>query len=277
MSDSTSPAPPVGKPLGHPASPRSFPTLRTIVALIMREMQTTYGKNPGGYLWAILEPIGAIAMLVFIFSVGLKIRQPPIGTSFALFYATGFMPLTLFLGMSSKAASAIRASRPLLFYPGVRYIDAFIARFILNFLTEILVFYIVIVGIHIVLDVTTIRDYPTIMLSFVLAAVLGFSVGTLNCFLFYIWPPWQTTWGVLTRPLFLISGVIFIFDDIPAEFQPYLWWNPVLHCVGLMRAGFYPTYDAAYVSVLYVLVVSGICLTLGLLFVHRFHRQMINR
>ena len=30
-----------------------FATLRTITALILREMATTYGRSPGGYVWAI--------------------------------------------------------------------------------------------------------------------------------------------------------------------------------------------------------------------------------
>ena len=37
--------------------PPRVQTFRTISALIMREMQTTYGRSPGGYLWAVLEPV----------------------------------------------------------------------------------------------------------------------------------------------------------------------------------------------------------------------------
>ena len=37
---------------------RSFPTLRTVVALILREMVTTYGRNPGGYAWADTDNLG---------------------------------------------------------------------------------------------------------------------------------------------------------------------------------------------------------------------------
>ena len=66
---------------------RQFRTFRTIAALMMREMATTYGRSPGGYLWALVEPIGAVAILTLLFS--LAFPAPPMGKSFGLFYATG--------------------------------------------------------------------------------------------------------------------------------------------------------------------------------------------
>ena len=42
---------------------RRFATPRTILALMLREMSARYGRSPGGYLWALLEPLGAILIL----------------------------------------------------------------------------------------------------------------------------------------------------------------------------------------------------------------------
>ena len=36
---------------------RRFASFRAIGALILREMATSYGRSPGGYIWAILEPV----------------------------------------------------------------------------------------------------------------------------------------------------------------------------------------------------------------------------
>ena len=73
---------------------------RAVGALILREMATTHGKSPGGFLWAIAEPVAAIALLSFAFS--LIFVAPPLGRDFALFYATGFLPFFLFLDVSQK-------------------------------------------------------------------------------------------------------------------------------------------------------------------------------
>lgn len=271
MSDTTQD---IIKPVSRP---RSFKTPRTISALILREMQTTYGRSPGGYIWAILEPVGAIAMFTLVISVGLKVRVPGIGSNFPLFYATGFLPFSLAMSTATKIASSLKFSAPLLNYPGVQFTDAIIARFLLNFLTHVIVFFILMTGIHLLFDISTIRNVPAIVSSLVLAALLGLGVGTVNCFLFSVSPLWSSMWTILTRPLLLISCVIYIFEDVPWMYQEFVLYNPHVHTIGLMRRGFYPTYDANYVNEIYVLGVSMTCLVFGLLFLHRFHRNILNR
>ena len=52
-----------------------------------------------------------------------------------------------------------------------------------------------------------------------MAALLGLGIGTLNCVLFGFFPTWKNIWGVLTRPLFLVSGVFFTFNSAPPAIQ----------------------------------------------------------
>ena len=254
--------------------PRSFKSLRTIGALMLREMSTTYGRSAGGYFWAILEPVAAITLMTLVFSAAL--RTPSLGTNFGLFYASGFLPFTLYLRLNNKIANALKFSRQLLRYPGVRYIDAIIARFLLNVLTYVTVSYLLITVIITIFDVQTILDLRAIMLAFALAALLGLGVGCLNCYLTMRFHTWDTIWSILTAPMFILSCIFFILEDIPDKYQDVLWFNPVVHLTGLMRTGFYPTYEATYVSVPYVLMFGLITLALGLLLLNRFHRDLLN-
>ena len=84
----------------RPGGSNGMRAFRAVGALILREMATTHGKSPGGFLWAIAEPVAAIALLSFAFS--LIFVAPPLGRDFALFYATGFLPFFLFLDVSQK-------------------------------------------------------------------------------------------------------------------------------------------------------------------------------
>ena len=120
---------------------RKFRTSRTIAALILREMSTTFGRSPGGYLWAILDPVAGLLLLSFVFS--LAFAGPPLGTSFGLFYATGYLPFVMFNEIANKMATSINFSKPLLAYPAVTLLDALIARFSLAILTNIMVGYII--------------------------------------------------------------------------------------------------------------------------------------
>jgi capsular polysaccharide transport system permease protein len=257
-----------------PSPVRRFKTARTVAALLLREMGATYGRSSVGYLWAILEPVAGIFLMTFVFS--LAFRAPPMGNSFAFFYASGFLPFVAYLDISQKVGHSIRFSRPLLFYPGVTYFDALAARFLLNAMTQVLVIAIVIAGMIPALGIEAILDLPAIGLALLMVGALALGIGTLNCFLIEMFPSWERIWAILNRPMFIISAIFFVFDSVPMPYRDWLWYNPLAHIVGQMRKGFYPTYEGAYVSPLYVFGVSAVCLLAGLLFLGRYHRDLVN-
>ena len=231
--------------------------LRVLFALIMREMGAKFGRSVGGYVWAIAEPLGGIVLLALAFSLALRV--PPIGTSFLFFYATGVIPFSLYSSTAVAAANAVRANRGLLTYPVVTPLDAICASFLLEVLTMSVVATALLVGIIVVDDMAVNFEPARVVRAFSMGAALGLGVGTLNCVLFGFFPTWRNIWGVLTRPLFLLSGVFFTFGSAPPAFQKVLWFNPIAHVIGEMRAGFYGGYPADYVSYPYV---YGIALSL---------------
>lgn len=254
--------------------PRSASTPRVVAALMLREMSTTYGRSALGYIWAILEPAAGILLMTLVFSFAF--RAPGIGTSFPLFFASGLLPFMAYQSISQKISVALRFSKQLLFYPGVTFLDALMARVALNVITETLVSALVITGIIVLYDVRVILDIPAIVLGFVMAISLAVGIGTLNCLLLSLFPVWERSWAILNRPLFLISCVIFVYDAVPQPYRDWLWWNPLIHIIGQVRSGIYATYDGSYVSVGYVMGISVVTLSVGLLFLRRYHRQIIN-
>lgn len=254
---------------------RSFATLRAILALMLREMSTTNGRSPGGYIWAILEPVGGIALLTLVFSAAF--RAPSIGISFPMFYATGFVPFVMFSNIQNKVSQSLQFSRPLLAYPNVTFLDAVLARFMLNLMTELMVGYIIFIGIIMMFETRVSPNLPVIVEAYALTALLALGVGTLNTFLVTRFPVWQQVWSIVMRPMFIVSCVIFLYDTVPQPYRDWLWWNPLVHLVGTMRHGFYPTYDAVYVSPLYVVGVALTCLAVGLVFLRRYYRDLLER
>jgi capsular polysaccharide transport system permease protein len=270
------PVPPAQTPkLAGQGVSRKFRMARIVAALMLREMSTRYGRSPGGYLWAILEPLGMIALLSIGFS--LLLRVPPLGTSFVLFFATGFVPFNLYQNLATMIARALIFSKALLAYPVVTWADAIIARFLLNGLTGILVSYAIlgIVLLAFVSDPVSL-DIGPVLLSMSLAILVGLAVGTLNCALTGLNALWGQVWTILTRPLFIASGVIFLYENMPPLAQQILWYNPLLHVIGLMRTGFYPSYIAAYISVPYVVGFSLVVLFFGVVLLGRYHRDILN-
>lgn len=231
-----------------------FQRLRVLFALVVREMGTKFGRSAGGYLWAIAEPLGGILLLSVAFSIAL--RTPPIGTSFMLFYATGVVPFSMFNTMSKSVAGAIASNKGLLNYPVVSTLDTVLAKFVLNFLTIGVVAILLFTGIILSAGLRVNLDLGAVLSAFVLASLLGLGIGTLNCVLIGFFSTWKNIWGVLTRPLFILSGVLYVYARVPPGFRAVLWYNPLVHVIGVMRSGFYGTYDASYVSYTYVLGIS---------------------
>ncbi len=241
--------------------PRRFRTARTVFALMVREMTTAYGKSALGYAWAVIEPAAAVALLSVVFAVAF--HAPPLGTNFPLFYATGYLSFALYTSVSNRVAASVRFSRPLLEFPAVRAMDAVMARFALNMLTQLAVFWIVMTGIVLAFRLRLILDPGAIALALSMAGALALGVGTLNCYLFARFPGWEQVWSILNRPLFILSCILFLYDDVPGPWRELLWWNPLAHVTGEMRAGFYATYDATYVSAAYVFALALAALALG--------------
>lgn len=251
----------------------AWPAARSILALILREMSTRYGRSPGGYLWAVLDPLGTILLLALAFS--LLMGAPALGTSFILFKATGMLPFTLYGNIWSSTSHALWFSKPLLMYPGVGWLDAVLARFLLNTLTTALVAVLILGGI-LIWTGGRLPDMGPVLLAMALAALLGLGVGLANTYPFMRWPAYEHSWNILNRPMFLASGILFVFEDLPRVVRDILWFNPLVHVTGLMRRGFYPMYDASFVSVPYVLLCALVPMVLGLLMLRRHHTDLLN-
>lgn len=250
-----------------------FPFLRSFSALILREMTTTYGRSPGGYIWAIAEPVAASAVLSLVFSM--IIRNPDLGNNFMYFFIGGTLIMGLYSTTAGVVASSVRFSRALLEYPTVSFIDAVLARFTLNLMTQLLVMVIVITGVIVGYGLTPVLRWPSIFMAIAMAASFGVGVGLLNCYLITNYPLWERIWAVVNRPLFIISGVMYTPEQLPPHVRDILMWNPLMHATSEMRRGMFITYDAVHVRPVYVFSISLVLAIFGLMLLRRHYRDLL--
>lgn len=248
-------------------------TLRSIVALMLREIGASNGRSALGYLWEVVEPVAYILLLTFLF--GLFLRAPPLGTSFPLFYASGILPFLMFLEVTNRVAGAVRFSRPLLTYPGVTFLDAILARFLVAAVTKGIVFSVVLVLLVAFWRVEPFFDVPRLVGGVLATLLLALSFGTMNCLLLAFFPLYDRIWALVTKPLLVISAVLYMFDTVPLPWRDWLWWNPVVHLVGMVRGGIYPTYHGDYVSGVYLAVLVALTLPPALFFLRRYWRELL--
>lgn len=237
--------------------------IRVVGALLVREMSTRFGSKPGGYVWALLDPAAHILLMTVIFRA--IARTPALGTSFALFFATGYIAFQFYQAMTSYLNSAVRANRVLLSYPNVAPFDTIVARFVLQVGTTTLVAVIVLGTIIATMRIGTNLHWPTILEAGAMACLFGLGVAMVNSVLFLKYPLYEQVFGIVNRPLFLISGVFFLPDSIPEPYRDLVLVNPLVHAIMGFRKGFYPEYRAIGLDMNYLYCVAFLTLFIGML------------
>lgn len=250
------------------------PALRSIVALMLREVATAQGRVAGGYLWSVAEPVAAVALLSVVFA--LAFAAPPLGQGFALFYATGYLAFMLQADLAQKTGVALRFSRPMLNYPAVSWIDAILARFLLNLLTQAVIIGVVLGTLAAVGPDRLVLRPDLLATGLGLAALWGLAIGTLNAFLFGWWPIWERVWSIANRPLFILSGVVFLPEAVPPPWDAWLQANPLVQAVALTRAGLYPGYEAVWTYPLVLAAIALLPLALGLALLGRHAPRLLH-
>jgi capsular polysaccharide transport system permease protein len=235
---------------------------RVIGALILRDVKTRFGGKAANYLIAIAWPLSHIAVLMLIYA-GLG-RPAPLGTSPALFFATGLLPFMVFWYASRQIPIAVIANAPLLAFPVVTTMDIILARAILEFITGLAV--VVVLGSVLYGLEVPIMPRDPVEASAALAAslFLAFSVGIVNAVIQRFVKIWYIVYIGIALLLYLSSGIIFVVDTIPERLRSYLVWNPGLHLVTWFRSSYYEGYGQLTLDKTYVLMWSIIALAVGL-------------
>lgn len=234
---------------------------RVILALVLRETRIAFGTAQLGYLWAIVSPIFGVAALAIVFSA--VSRHPPIGTSFVLFYATGMLPFEMYQKYAKSLMSVFDQNRGLYAYPLVKNLDPVYARCILIFATYCLVLLVFFLALILI----GLSSFPTHIHECVLAVIslsmLGIGAGMLNSVIKALWSTWPQIEGIISRPMFFISGIFFIPTMFSSEIRYWLSWNPVLHIIEWFREGYYPNYESVVLDKGFLFTWIGILLILG--------------
>jgi capsular polysaccharide transport system permease protein len=225
--------------------------MQVVHALILRESRTRFGAHQLGYIWALIEPLFWVLTFYGIFYfTGQSIHY---GMDIVSFITTGIIPYHLFRDTMSRSQTAIQANTSLLFYPQVHPLDLVIARVSLEVVTLVTVFF-VIMGAHsLYYGALRIDSLLAVLSGLLLAGLLGASLGLFFSALSVYTKLVDRIIPILSRPLFFISGLFFTVNELPAQARDILLWNPVLHCVELVRDGWFPSYHAEHLNLPYVL------------------------
>jgi capsular polysaccharide transport system permease protein len=249
--------------------------LRVLAALVRRETRAHFGERRLGYLWAVIEPALHLLVYMVLFTYILR-RHNPVGGSLPLFIVTGVTPYFMYYKQATYLAGSVVSNRSLLNLPLVKPFDIMIARAILEAVIYLVVGFIMLLTLYLAgVSQAVPRDPLTVAEAIGGIVTFGFGLGMINAVLREFIPSWPTLFAFFLGPLWLLSGLFFLVDEIPEPARGYLLYNPVLHFIIWFRSGFYPGYSLTYLDRSYALKWSSACLLLGLVLVRVAHRKLL--
>jgi capsular polysaccharide transport system permease protein len=257
----TAAAPPARAPRPGPAGAAALAG-HVVVALVLRETRTRFGRQRGGYLWALAEPVVYIGG--FLLLAELAERAQGRDGAMAAHFAAGVLPFMLFRDIVQRALTAVQGNRGLLMHPVVTPLDLVLARALLEAATSLVVLCLIALGILAVWGEGLPREPLALLGAMATAAAFGLALGLPVAAAANVWPVVERVVSPLLRLAFFFSGVFFAPAALPAGLREWLLWNPMLHVTEAARHAWLGLDMPAEGTLLYPLALAWLLLPFGL-------------
>ena len=216
--------------------------LSAVSALIDREARTRFAGGSLGHAWAIVIPVSWIIAITIFFDV--MGRPAPIPVAMPVFLATGMVPYLAFRQSVTSMMRAPKAHRHLITMGPVVLEDIFTATAWLELVNAALVSVSVLILVGLWSGLMVPADLATALTGLFLASAIGISVGRFAAVVALFSDSAMRLTPILLRPFFWISGIFFVAAEVPSWALDWLWWNPLLHTVEMIRTGFFAGFES---------------------------------
>ncbi|HMK66987.1 MAG TPA: ABC transporter permease [Stellaceae bacterium] len=235
---------------------------RVIGALVMRELQTRYGRDNLGFLWLMGEPLmfaGGVLVLWRLLRGEFQQGVPVI--SFTLL---GYVPLLLFRHTVGRVLNCLKESSALLYHRPVTLLDVILARIFSEIAGNILTFAFAFA----VLFATGLMEWPTqpalVFLGYFYMAWFTTGVGLVLGCLSDRSELVEKFWTPLSYLFIPLSGAYYLAAWVTDTWRDYYLLLPTVSAYELIRAGFLSEYVRSYWDQPYIAFWSACPTLLGL-------------
>ncbi|MBB5745340.1 ABC transporter permease [Brevundimonas variabilis] len=242
-----------------------FRHARIINALVMREMNTRFGREGIGFVWLIAEP------LAFCFGIlTLWILTKPAyehGVRIAPFVMTGYMSIILCRHFISQAAAALQANMGLMHHRQISPTHIYVARAFLEFLGATAAFIVVYVVLLALGQVELPKDILLVYGGWLLLAWIAQGFALIIAGLSMRFEAMERIVPLLSYLLIPFSGAFTMVSWLPEEFRKIFLYIPFPHAIEMLRAGVFGEFVKTYYDPGYAFLVGSVMIALGLLLI----------
>jgi len=242
-------------------------------AVILRDIRSRFFNHGLGFLIVPLFPVAHMGILLAFYSVIGK--KSAFGDDLRLFFASGLMPIMIFMYVSRFMSISLLANKMMMAFPVVRLLDIVLARALLEFIAMVLS----IVVMFIILLSTGSDPYPydtaQALQAVFFVTLLSIGMGIIASVFTAAAPFFAVIYGLSMAIFYLTSGAPVYLHVFPEQLVYICSWNPVFHAVEWMRTAYYLGYPDQSLDKGYLIGWALGSLAVGLILERLMRRQML--
>lgn len=266
--------PMTGRPRRPLASPFAI-SAAAITAILLRDIRLRAGRYYTGFLMLLLMPLAHLLAIVIIYEV--MGRVAPVGTDQVVYFGLSILPFVILIYSSRQIVSALSQNAPLLYFNRVKVFDIIIARGILESVSSIAVFAMLLCILSLYSDDFAPRDWPGVVFAVASAIYLSFSIGVPNALIARVVPMWYYVFALSAPVFWIASGIFFFPSAIPDPYDKWIALNPLLQCVEWIRYSYYEDYPDKLLNIPYLFTFATASLAISLIAERLARRMLLSR
>ncbi|RQW43248.1 ABC transporter permease [Novosphingobium sp. LASN5T] len=247
--------------------------IRVIHALMIRELNTRFGRENIGFLWIMVEPL-LFATLVAIMWRILKGPEEH-GVGIVPFVVSGYIPLTLFRHCVGRSVSVFIANGSLMYHRQIKVVDFIFVRFLIEMLGSMMA-YLFIASLLIPINLFPIpSDIGMFLAGWILYCFFTLSICLIIAPLSEMSEVLEKFIPVTTYIMIPFSGTFNSASWLTPSVRDYLLWSPFVNAMELMRGGIWGEKVVPYYNVWNPIICSAIAALIGLALCRRVRRTLV--
>jgi capsular polysaccharide transport system permease protein len=236
-------------------------------ALVVRELQTRFGRDNIGYLWVIAEPMmlaSVITLLHFVIDGRVTGGMGPYP-----FTLLGYTIFIIFRNTFNRSEGILQSSNNLFYHAQVTPFDVVLAKATVETLACVSAL-VILMGIGIALGLADLPARPL----YLFVGILAMSIITVGMSLLSAVGTYKSeVLAHFIHPfsyfMFPLSGAFITMDFLPPWARSIMAWNPLMTVFETVRYGYFQSASDKYIDPAYLIAFCAVVIFAGTLAVRR--------
>ncbi len=247
---------------------------RVCAAVLRRYIHTTAGTERLGYFWTVLEPMIQIVLVVSMYWI---LGYPTIfGMPTIPFTIIGVSAWLMMRMIMFRIGHGLGREATLCSIPIIKPLDIIIAKSIFYGITYTAV---MLVGLFVTEIFNEhkfeIQNLPLFLGYWLVFWLFSVGFGLSYAKFIHSYPWMERTSLFMLRGIYLLSGALFVSEQLPTGMREWIVWIPTVHGIQLMRSAFFWEYESTDASAPYFLISTLLVAAFGLMCERTLYRSGI--